>query len=369
MKNKKRRVVINVGGTAGHIYPGICVADELCGSLDRGSIYFLVDKRPLAARVLKSSGYRYYRISSAPLPRKKVWHICRFIFRMSLGVLESVIRLRKINPGVVMAFGAYTSVPVVIAAKIMRIPVVLHEQNYFPGMANKFLALFADRIAVSFCASRSYFPSNKTVLTGNPVRKSLFEVTREESIRFFDLSADRITILVFGGSLGSQAINLSMLGMLPYLDGVKNKIQFVHICGRRNYEKVKREYQKEGFKAKVYKYITRMEYAYGACDIVIARAGATTVAEISALGKPAVLVPYPEAASQHQLLNAKPLRRAGAALSHSEEQLSGEGLALRLIPIIKEPGVRGEMGRKAAALGERFKTACERLSREIIRYV
>lgn len=364
-----KKVLIVVGGTGGHIYPGIALAQNLAERNKDISFSFVTDKRQLALNILKEKGYVVHSITSAPLPRKKFWHTCRFILKMAIGIAESIILLRKNRPTVIVAFGAYISVPVAIAAKILKITVILHEQNYFPGLANKFLTFIAKKVAVSYTASREYFPYHKTILTGNPIRKELFEVSAEEGLKYFKLEKNKINILVFGGSLGSQSINLSILGILPYLEGINNDIQFVHISGKKDFQRIIDEYSKFSYTARVYEYIEKMEYAYSIADIIIARAGATTIAEISALGIPSILIPYPAATSQHQFLNTKQLCNAGCAICYDEEILSGAGLAVRLAPLIKDSNRRREMSLKAKIFENAFINASNRLSAVIEDYL
>lgn len=353
----KKKILMVVGGTGGHIYPALALASELAGSID-----FVIDKRPLAEKVLSEKGCSTHRITAAALPRKKFWHICKFILKMLIGTVESLILLGEIKPDVIVAFGSYISVPVVLASKFFKIPVVLHEQNYFPGLANKFLTLFARKVAVSYRASLQHFPAHKAVLTGNPVRKELFEVNREESLKFFGLERDKITILIIGGSLGSESINISVAGILPYLEEFNDRIQFIHICGDKNFQKIVEKYIECDFTARVYKYLKKIEYAYGSADLIIARAGATTLAEITALGIPSILIPYPDATSGHQLLNAKPLCKIGGAIYYDEDKLSGEGLALRLVPLVKDINMRREMSIKTKVMRERFTGAAKKLA-------
>jgi len=364
-----RKVLLVVGGTGGHIYPGIALAQQLGERVESADLEFAVDRRPLAYGILNRRGYRIHRITSAPFPRMKFWYICKFMAKMVYGFGESYLLLKKMKPRVVVAFGAYISVPVVIAACLRGIPVILHEQNYFPGMANRLLAMFADRIAVSYQATLKHFPGSKTVLTGNPVRKELFEVQRHQGLEYFELSENVVTVLVFGGSQGSKSINHSLLGVLPYLEGLRSEVQFVHICGSSEYNRTIEEYSRMGFTARVYRYLEDMSYAYSVADIMVARAGATTIAEAIAMGIPMILIPYPAAAAQHQMLNAKPVSISGGGICYDEERLSGEGLALRIIPLIKDRNRRREMSIKAGILKDRFVEASRRVAELVEAYL
>ncbi len=366
----KKEIIIIVGGTGGHIYPGIALAQKILEKNPLSKIGFVVDKRPLAAKVISEKGYQSYSITSAPFPRKKFWQLIKFIVKIVKGLFESYFLLKKLKPKVLIAFGSYISVPPSLIAKVLGIPIILHEQNYFPGLANRFLTLFADKIAISYKESTQYFPPNKTCLTGNPIRKELLEVDKNIAFNRLKLEYDKITILIFGGSLGARSINFSFLGLLPYLEDFRESIQFVHICGESaNFENLIAEYSKLRLTARVYKYYRKMEYAYSVADIIVARAGATTIAEISALGKPAILIPYPDATAQHQLLNAKPLCKSGGAIYYSDDILSGEGLAIRIIPLIKDSDKRKQMEEKLKISGDIVIKASENLSNLVMKYV
>ena len=365
---KKRRVLLVAGGTGGHIYPAVTLAGELASILGKSRVVFAADRRPLAGKVIGGSGFRLFRVTSEPLPRKEVWHMSRFMIKIARGIIESALLLARYRPAAVVAFGAYTSVPVVIAAYVLRIPVIIHEQNGFPGLANKFLARFADKVAISFTASSQYFPKNKTVLTGNPVRSELLAADKDEAVKYFKLDPGKITVFVFGGSLGSLSINMNLMGILPYMEDYRDRVQFIHLCGDKSYEQVLSEYADRGFTARVFRYLDRMDYAYAAADIVVARAGATTIAEITALGKPSILIPFPGATSQHQALNAKPLCNIGGALCYPDELFSGEGLAVRLIPLINDSAGRKKISDSLQGLSERFTGAAERLASIVMGY-
>ena len=362
-----KKILIIVGGTGGHIYPGIALVEKLKEKNAELFISFVVDKKPLGVEILCEKGYPYYQIQSAPFPRKEFWQILRFVIKVAIGFVESLFLLGKLKPDVMVAFGAYISVPVVLAGRVFKIPVILHEQNYFPGLANRFLAPLADKIAVSYKSSLDYFPRRKTLLTGNPVRNRLFEVRREEGLKFLKLDKDKVTVLIFGGSQGAQSINLSILGMLPYLEGFRHNIQFVHICGNNNgFQDIINEYASSGFTARVFRFLKKMEYAYSIADVALARAGATTIAEIVALGIPAILVPYPGATSHHQFLNTKPLCKTGGAICYLDERLSGEGLAIKLIPLIKDGNLRRQMSLQLKVLKDRFTGASDKLAEVVL---
>ncbi len=359
---RKAKIFMVTGGTGGHIYPGLALAEEIEKRLKNTEITFITDGRPLAENVIGRSLYAHRQINAAPLPRKKIWQICCFLLKSLIGFIESVILFKKSRPHLIIAFGSYISVPVVLAAVLLRVPVILHEQNYFPGMANRFLSFWVDKIALSFSHTAVYFSPRKVVVTGNPVREDIFTVSRTEGMDKLKLEDGRITVLVFGGSQGADDINYSFAGIIPYLEGLKEKIQVVHICGPKKNAGIVDRYREAGIKARVFKYMEKMAYAYSVADIAVCRAGATTVAEIASRGIPAIFIPYHFATSGHQKLNIIPLCEKGGALSLQNRELSAESLALMLIPLIKESEKLLRMKKNAAAFQGVFRNAASRLA-------
>ncbi len=366
---RKIKILMVTGGTGGHIYPGLALASEIEKRFENTEITFITDGRTLAEETIGKSSYKNRKIEAAPLPRKKFWQICCFLFKTLAGFLESVILLKKNRPVIIIAFGSYISVPVVLAAALMRVPVVLHEQNYFPGMANRFLSFWADRIALTFSHSAVYFPPRKVVVTGNPVRENIFTVTRTDGLDKLNLEDGRVTVLVFGGSQGASDINYSFAGVLPYLEGMKEKLQVVHVCGPGKGSGIADSYREAGIKARIFEYMQKMAYAYSVADIAVCRAGATTVAEIASRGIPAIFVPYPHATSGHQQLNAIPVCEKGGALLLKNQDLSGESLALTLIPLIREKDKLRGMKDRAAYFKDVFRNASSRLADIVEEYV
>ncbi|MEA3506349.1 MAG: undecaprenyldiphospho-muramoylpentapeptide beta-N-acetylglucosaminyltransferase [Elusimicrobiota bacterium] len=361
MKNAKN-IFLTVGGTGGHIYPGLALAQELLERNPGIACSFVIDKKPIVESIFKKEGYKTYRVDASPFPRNKFWQICRFLYKTAKGLAVSMLLLKQKKPDLVIAFGAYISVPVVLSAYFLKIPVILHEQNYFPGMANRFLSFMAARIAISYEESRDYFPPGKTVVTGNPVRKELFDADRKEALDYFNLDDEKTTILIFGGSQGARSINQAVYSLIPYLESVSEEIQIIHVSGQRSDKQIIKEYKKYRLNALVYTYLERMEYAYKLADIVIARAGATTIAEISAQAIPTIFIPYPHASARHQYFNARPLCDKGLAICFPEKKLSGAGLAVRLIPLLTDARRRRSMAEGYKKYSQNFKGAAGRLA-------
>jgi UDP-N-acetylglucosamine--N-acetylmuramyl-(pentapeptide) pyrophosphoryl-undecaprenol N-acetylglucosamine transferase len=364
-----KNILLTVGGTGGHIYPGLALANKLLERNPGYSCSFIIDKKPIVESIFNKKGFRTYRIDAAPFPRNKFWHIIKFLYISLKGFLMSLLLLKRKKPDIIVAFGAYISVPVVIAAYALKIPVILHEQNYLPGMANRFLSFMASKIAISNSISMKHFPPEKTTLTGNPVRKELFEVNKEDALEYFNFDKDKTTILIFGGSQGAMSINQSVYSLMPYLESLRESIQIIHICGGKLGKQVLDEYNKYDLKALVYNYLERMDYAYKLADIVVARAGATTIAEISALAIPTIFIPYPHAASRHQYFNARPICDRGLAICYPEEKLSGAGLAVRLVPLIEDKERRRRMVAGYKKYQDKYKGASGRLAELVGEYL
>jgi UDP-N-acetylglucosamine--N-acetylmuramyl-(pentapeptide) pyrophosphoryl-undecaprenol N-acetylglucosamine transferase len=228
---------------------------------------------------------------------------------------------------------------------------MIMEQNSVPGFANRFLGRFSDAIAVTYQESISFFPREKTFLTGNPVRKKILAKEAADPHAVFGLEKDRFSILIFGGSLGARTINNAMIGALHYLLDLRQNMQFVHQTGEKDLMNVSEAYKKLKFHGMVFPFIDQMSDAYSVADLIICRAGATTLSEITAIGKTAILVPYPHAASNHQELNARKLEDMGAAKVVLDRHLTGEVMAKMIRELYDNPYKRKEMQKASKAFG------------------
>ena len=340
--------LIVLGSTGGHIYPGLVLGEEL---RSRGEdAVFIVADREIARDIVKKSGFRFSVMAGEGLKRKFSPALGRFVLKFAKGIFQSLAIIIKERPRVVVGMGGYLTPQVVLSARLMGLPVVIHEQNVMPGLANRMLARIATRIAVSFSATAEYFPSRKVVFTGNPVRKEILACSREEGTENLNLDKNRKNILIFGGSQGSSSINFAMVSALEFLTPLKDKVQFIHITGIKQFSSLMEAYRKQGYGACVLPYLHRMEYAYAASDLVISRSGATTLAELVARNLPSVLIPYPHATEDHQTVNADLLVREGAAVIIPDKDLTGERLADVLLSLFRQAGELDWMKEKAGAL-------------------
>jgi UDP-N-acetylglucosamine--N-acetylmuramyl-(pentapeptide) pyrophosphoryl-undecaprenol N-acetylglucosamine transferase len=344
------RVVIAGGGTGGHLFPGIAVADEFRKRDEEIEILFIGSEKGIEARVLPELGYPIKFIPTGALLGKSFLTQVRSMVRLIEGISASMKMLRARRPDVVIGTGGYVSAAPVIAAKLLGIPTLLMEQNLVPGFANRMLSKIASAIAVTYYESLPLFPRAKGTITGNPVRASILKGKRDKAVELFGLDPFRITILISGGSMGARRINEAMMSALNQLLDIRDGIQFLHQSGEADYDLVRRAYRDLGFKAMAAPFISQMAEAYALADVVVCRAGATTLAELTALGKPAILVPYPHAAG-HQEFNARKLHESGGCVLVRDSELDGTKLAALLKEYYGSEEKRGIMRRQSRTLG------------------
>jgi UDP-N-acetylglucosamine--N-acetylmuramyl-(pentapeptide) pyrophosphoryl-undecaprenol N-acetylglucosamine transferase len=251
--------------------------------------------------------------------------------------LESIVILLSFKPDIVVGFGSLVSVPMVMLAWLLRIKTLIHEQNVIPGRANRFLARFNDKIAVSFAETEGYLKKykRKVVLTGNPIRRELLQIDKNKALNFFGFSNNKFTILIVGGSLGSHRINLGFLETISRISD-KFRLQVIHLTGPHDYDLLKRSYKDLNIQVQLFKFFDSMQYAYSAADLIISRAGASTVAEIISFRLPAIIIPYPFA-YRHQLTNAKVLENKGCAIIIKDNDLNGDILMKNIENLINNP--------------------------------
>jgi UDP-N-acetylglucosamine--N-acetylmuramyl-(pentapeptide) pyrophosphoryl-undecaprenol N-acetylglucosamine transferase len=353
------RVIIAGGGTGGHLFPGLAVAEELKQRNASTEVIFVGTEHGIEARVVPREGYpiRFLRAEgiAGVSPVKKI----RAIFRAFLSTVDSYRIIKTVKPDMVIGVGGYASGALVLVAHFMSIPTIILEQNSMPGLTNKILGKFVNSICVTYYESISFFPREKTFFTGNPVRLQVLKGSIESAYRLFSLEEGLFTIFTFGGSAGARSINTAMVDALNHLYDLKDQIQFFHQTGVRDYENVREAYRKAGFKGTITPFVYQMGEAYAVADIVVSRAGATTLAEITTLGKPSILVPYPYAAGNHQELNAKRLVEIGAAKMIPDRELNGEALAASIRELYLNESLRIEMGKNSRTLGR--PEACEKI--------
>jgi len=321
------RVLMAGGGTGGHLYPAIAVAQELAAKNGKIEIRFAGSRHKAEREIVERYGFKMVSISASGMPRRFSLRFVGFLFRSVVSFFEVTLLLLRWRPDVILGTGGYVSGPVVLAGWLFRIPCVLQEQNTVPGLTNRLLANIAREVHLTFAESRKYFRRKDNLrLTGNPIRKEIVKGDRESALRKFGLSLERKTILVLGGTHGAHSLNLAAIGALNKLSHRKD-LQFVLQTGSQDYEWVRHSMAPYGDRVYATDYFVSIADAYCCCDLVVCRAGAMTVSEVAACGLPAVFVPYPHAVYDHQAQNARNLVEAGAAEMILDRELNADILA------------------------------------------
>jgi UDP-N-acetylglucosamine--N-acetylmuramyl-(pentapeptide) pyrophosphoryl-undecaprenol N-acetylglucosamine transferase len=309
------KVIISGGGTGGHIFPAIAIANALKSKVKDIDILFIGAKGRMEMEKIPAAGYKIKGLWISGLQRR----ITAKNFLFPLKVISSLFIARKIiadfKPDVVVGVGGYASGPTLRAATTNRIPTLIQEQNSYPGITNKILASKVNKICVAYKGMEKYFPASKIVITGNPVRQNIVNnaIEKQDAIIHFELNANKKTILVIGGSLGARTINESIKLLLPLIEN--NNYQLIWQTGKFFYELAKNEVVINNYKnIKVFEFITEMDYAYSSADIIISRAGAIAISELCIVGKPVILIPSPNVAEDHQTKNAMALVNNNAAI-------------------------------------------------------
>jgi UDP-N-acetylglucosamine--N-acetylmuramyl-(pentapeptide) pyrophosphoryl-undecaprenol N-acetylglucosamine transferase len=324
------RMIIAGGGTGGHLFPGVAIAEEFLRRCKENQVLFVGTKRGLEFRILQDLGFELKTIRIEGIKGRGLKSLLA-LFKIPWSMAQSMRIIRVFSPEVVIGVGGYASGPVVLAACLLGIPTAIAEQNARPGATNRILSIFAGRIFVSFSDSLNWLPIKKTVVTGNPIRAG-FDIRCAEKEK-----KDRFNVLIFGGSQGAHAINRSLIEALPRLQGLKSRLRFVHQTGDKDAVEVEKAYRGKGMDAQVLPFIRDMAAAYRSADLLICRAGATSIAEITACGKAAILIPFPHAVYDHQTENARVLVGAGAAEMVVEKDLNGQTLAETIRRLCDDP--------------------------------
>ncbi|HBG46881.1 MAG TPA: undecaprenyldiphospho-muramoylpentapeptide beta-N-acetylglucosaminyltransferase [Deltaproteobacteria bacterium] len=318
---KKLKLVFAGGGTGGHLFPAIALAEEFRRKDPGVEVAFVGGKGGLEEKVVPKYGYPIRVFNVEGIKRRRGLERIRAIAKAVKSTIEALQYLRSMRPDGVIGSGSYSSAPVVTAARLLGIKTAILEQNALPGLTNRLLGRFVDRVYISFEESRRFFPGGRTILSGNPVRREIIRKIEDGRV------AEKFTILVFGGSQGATAINAAFLDAIEFLTEIWSGLRVMHQTGSEGYEMVCAAYRRKNLKVEVFKFIEDMGAAYSSADLVVCRAGATSLAEITAAGLPAILIPYPFASDDHQTVNARCLEKAGAAVMIKQDKLTGAALA------------------------------------------
>ena len=343
------KILFTGGGSGGHIIPLLAITSELrkleTEKKIEGLELLLLSPDSDFNKSISDAGILVKKIKAGKIRRYFSWENFIDIFKIPIGIVQSLYYIYKFKPDVVFSKGGFASVPPVIATWILRVPIITHESDIVPGLANRVIACFASKILISFSAAEKYFDKSKVVLTGNPIRPDITKGNRENALKFFKLSPDLPTILIFGGSQGAQKINEMVLEILSDLI---EKYQIIHQCGDKNYEEIKNKISKLKLKYperyRVYPFIKEeMKDAYALAEIVISRAGANSLAEIVALKKPNILIPLSTSANNHQPENAKFFLEKKASLVIDETVSNSQDLVKLIFELLSDKNLQAQM--------------------------
>lgn len=352
MAERELRIIFAGGGTGGHLYPAIAIADEMKVLRPDVDILFVGTKGKIESRVVPEKGYGLKTIWVSGWSRRLSLDTLLFPLKLMISLIQSYVIIKKFRPDVVVGTGGYVSGPVVYIATLLNVPTLIQEQNSYPGLTTRLLAGRVDEVHVTFEVTKKYLKRGKQGIkeSGNPTRAALGTVKREHGAHFFGLDPKRKTVLVFGGSLGAARLNDAILTLIPEL--IAADIQVIWQTGMKDYERIKPAAPLSNLIA-IVSFIDRMEFAYAASDVVVCRAGATAVAEITRVGIPAILVPYPQAAANHQVVNARTVADGGAAIVVLELELPAK-LKSTLFDLLESKSKRREMGKKSLTLARPY---------------
>ncbi len=339
-------IVIAGGGTGGHLFPGLAIAQEFMRRNNGNRVVFVSTGNPLERSVLSKTDFRLETITAEGIKGRGLWKQIKSALKIPRGVMESFRILKSHKPDLALGLGSYSAGPVVISAWLLGTKIALHEQNILPGITNRILARFADRIFVSFGDTETRFGPQKTRLTGNPVRKELLNHQPVDHAP----DSKSFCVLIIGGSQGAHSINMTVMEALNHLTH-KESLYFIHQTGTADEQVVTEAYRRLEIPATVQSFFRQMAPQYKQADLIICRAGATTVAEVTALGKAVIFIPFPFAADDHQTLNANTMARHGAAEIILEKDLDPRNLGQKIGYYASHPEVLKAMSSKAAQLG------------------
>lgn len=353
------KIVVSGGGTGGHIYPALALIRTIKDKHPETSFLYIGTEKGLESKLVTREDIPFRSIEITGFKRSISMENVKTVMRFLKGVKECKKMLKQFKPDVVIGTGGYVCGPVVYAAAKLGIPTVIHEQNSVPGLTNKFLSKYVEKVAICFEEAGSFFPENKVVLTGNPRASEVVNAKPSHALKSFGLSETKKTVLIFGGSRGARPINEAVVQSLSQF--TSRPYQVLYITGDVHFEQVQKEVAAAGKpeNVAVLPFIHNMPEVLVECDLVVSRAGATTLAELTALGVPSILIPSPYVTNNHQEKNARSLTDHGAAIMLAEKELTSDSLLKNLDDVLLNENEWRRMKEAAAHLG--IKDASERL--------
>jgi UDP-N-acetylglucosamine--N-acetylmuramyl-(pentapeptide) pyrophosphoryl-undecaprenol N-acetylglucosamine transferase len=334
-----KTILIAAGGTGGHVFPGLALASEIKRKYPRANVVFAGTRRGFEEKIIPAHGYRLLMVDQIAIKGMGKLNKALAVARLPMSFLEAMSIISRVRPDLFIGIGGYAAGPLAIAAYVMRVPAAAVEPNAIPGFTNRMLGKFTRKTFVAFEGAKKYFRPSKVVLTGAPIRREILDTKAEPRI-----SGDRKCVLVIGGSQGARRLNSAMVEAAPLISDLKGRISFIHQTGRvDDINAIRAAYSSNGLDADVREFIDEIWKAYAVSDFVISRSGAGAVAEFRALSLPAMLVPYPFAADDHQRANAMSLVDAGGAVMVDDGDMNGAMVAGFLRSIVMSPKKLADM--------------------------
>lgn len=371
-QNNDKRILFTGGGTGGHFFPILSIKQGIEAIYREKNMalprFLLIGSGKGFKKIAQeNSDIKYKSVLSGKIRRyltfKSIFQNLFDFFKMPLGVLQALWQVWIFMPNAVFGKGGFASVPIVFTAWVYRIPIIIHESDSIPGLANRFLAKLANKIAISYSQAEKYFPDKKTILTGNPVRTELVQGSKQEAVKIFNLDPDKQTILVLGGSQGARSINDIIIQILPEL----NNYNIIHQYGDQNQDQIKtlQDLQSLNNYHPIAFLKQELKHAFAVADLIVSRTGANALAEISALGKPSILIPLPTSSFDHQMENALIFARNEAGIVLEQENLRPNILLEKIKKILGSPERARIMGKHARELA--IPNAGKRIGEEILK--
>ncbi|MFV5688571.1 undecaprenyldiphospho-muramoylpentapeptide beta-N-acetylglucosaminyltransferase [Flavobacterium sp. ZT3R25] len=360
---KQYKFILSGGGTGGHIYPAIAIANELKFRFPDAEILFVGANNKMEMQKVPQAGYKIKGLWIAGLQRRLTFDNALFPIKLLSSLLKSRTILKEFKPDVVIGTGGFASGPLLQVAGIAGIPTVIQEQNSYPGITNKLLSKKASKICVAYENLERFFPKGKMILTGNPVRQDLIDIEskRAEAIQYFNLDSKKKTLLILGGSLGARRVNQLIEKELENI--LSQNVQVIWQCGKLYLEDYKK-YNKEN--VQVVAFIERMDLVYAAADVIISRAGASSVSELCIVGKPVIFIPSPNVAEDHQTKNAQAIVDKKGALMLKESELDSQ-FGLVFEALLKDQGKQNQLSENIKQLA--MPEATKQIVDEIVKLI
>ncbi|MGR3178973.1 MAG: undecaprenyldiphospho-muramoylpentapeptide beta-N-acetylglucosaminyltransferase [Candidatus Anammoxibacter sp.] len=347
------KVVFAGGSTGGHLMTGLSLAQEIKATYPESEILFFATSKPFEKKCILEKGFLFKNLKYTTGNKKSIYQKLKFLAGIFVDTIFSGIAILRFKPDIIVGLGGYSSTPPIIAATMLFSPFVLIDQNLIPGRMNRLFSRWAKEVYCHFQQSTEWLGKAKSVVTtGNPIRREILDAKREASAKYLGLSQEKKTILIVGGSQGARVINEIMIDCLPEFEKCAEKLQIIHCTGEHDLDGVKKAYKQYTIDAYVCSFLSNVEFAYSMADVIISRAGAGTVTEITAIGLPAILIPYPFAADNHQYYNALELSKHGAAYLVNQEDFT-VNMAVELVRgLLMDETIRDDMRIKSKKLGK-----------------